>query len=245
MLALLLQAAPAAPVADPCPNPDALPARAAAKRCEGMALASGAHWRDAATAFEAAAALTDPAQAAALWTQAGNAWLAAGDPARAGTALDTALVRSDGRPGFDRGELLLDRARVAVAGGDLDGARRVMNQALTAVPTDPLAWLLSATLARRMGQPPRAATDIAEALRLAPDDAAVQLEAGNIAALAGDEPRARERWGEAARLQPAGPSGRAAAQALTQFGPAPSAPIPATAAASAPAPATGAGTPRR
>jgi tetratricopeptide (TPR) repeat protein len=215
MLALLLQAA-----APACPNPDLLPPLAAARRCDAMAAARAERWREAAAAFEGAAGMAGPAQSAALWMQAGNAWLAAGDPAKAAAALDTALVRSEGQPAFDRGELLLDRARAAVGTGDLDGARRVLDQALAAVPNDPLAWLLSATLARRTGQPQRAATDIARALQLAPDDAAVQLEAGNIAARAGNEPQARERWGEAARLQPDGPSGRVATAALAQFAPA-------------------------
>ena len=229
LLPLLLQAAtPAA--ASACPNPDALPARAAAKRCEGMAAAGAAQWTAAAEAFTdaAGAAGAGAGKAAALWAQAGNAWLAAGEPAKAAAALDTALVASQAQTGFDRGELMLDRARAAVGTGDLPGARRVLDQALTAVPTDPLAWLLSATLARRAADPPRAAKDIAEALRLAPDDPAVQLEAGNIAATAGDEAKAKERWGEAARLQPDGASGRAAKAALAQF-----------------EPSAGAGTPRR
>lgn len=161
--------------------------------------------------------MVEPAGSAALWAQAGNAWLAAAEPARAATALDMALARSGGQTGFDRGELMVDRARAAVAAGDLDGARRGLDQALVAVPADPLAWLLSATLARRMGDSPRATRDIAEALRLAPDDAAVQVEAGNIAALAGDEAKAKEGWEAAVRLQPDGPSGKAAAAALRQF----------------------------
>lgn len=213
ILALLLQAA----VPAICPNPDSLSALAAAKRCAGMTLAGDARWDEAAESFEAAAKLADPGKAALLWTQAGNAWLAAGEPARAGTALDAALVRSDTLSTADRGELLLDRARAAVGAGNLDGGRRVLDQALAAVPADPLAWLLSATLARRMADPRRATTDIAEALKRSPDDAAVQLEAGNIAALAGDTDRAKERWGEAARLQPDGASGQTAKAALAQF----------------------------
>lgn len=213
LLALLLQAA--APTA--CPNPDALSERAAAMRCGGVALAQAGRWREAAARFEDAAKLLNDAKATGLWAQAGNAWLAAGEPAKAGTAFDAALVWSEGAPDFDKGELRLDRARAAVAAGDLDAGRVVLDQALATVPADPLAWLLSATLARRMGQPARAATDIAEALKRAPDDASVQLEAGNIAALAGDADRAKERWAEAARLQPDGAAGRSAQVALAQF----------------------------
>ena len=213
LLALLLQAAPA----PTCPNPDALPAAAARGRCTGVAYAAATRWREAALAFEGAAKEVNSAKGADLWAQAGNAWLAAGEPAKAGAALDAALVWSEGKSDFDKGELRLDRARAAVAAGDLDAGRTVLDQALVAVPTDPLAWLLSATLARRMGQPGRAAKDIAEGLKRAPDDAAVQLEAGNIATLAGDTERAKEHWGNAVRLQPDGDSGRAAKAALAQF----------------------------
>lgn len=211
VFALLLQGA------SPCPNPDALPPRAATMRCDGVALAQAKRWREAAGAFEGAAKLLDGARAADLWTQAGNAWLAAGEPAKAGGALDTAMVMGVGADDLAKGELRLDRARAAVAAGDLEAGRTVLDQALALAPADPLAWLLSATLARRMGQPARAATDIAEALKRAPDDASVQLEAGNIAALAGDRERAKERWTEAARLQPEGDAGRAAKTALAQF----------------------------
>jgi hypothetical protein len=210
LLALLLQAAP-------CPNPDGLPPRVAEARCAGVGLARIEKWREAAELFEGAAKALNDAKAARLWAQAGNAWLAAGDAARAGAALDSALVWSAGLSAAEKGELQLDRARAAVAAGQLDAGRTVLDQALASAPEQPLSWLLSATLARRMGQPQRAATDIAEALKRAPEDAAVQLEAGNIAALAGNRVAARERWTEAARLQPDGDTGRAAKAALAQL----------------------------
>lgn len=214
LIALLLQAA--AP-ATACPNPDALPAAAARGRCAGVALADAQRWREAAGAFETAAKLVNSAKAADLWAQAGNAWLAAGEPAKAGAALDAALVWSAGRSEFDKGELRLDRARAAVAAGDLDAGRTVLDQALAAVPGDPLAWLLSATLARRTGDLPRAQTDIAQALKLSSDDASVQLEAGNIAASGGDADGAKAAWQAAIRLAPASPAGQYARTALAQF----------------------------
>src|SRR3569623_1684187 len=76
----------------------------------------------------------------------------------------------------------LDRARALVAAGKLAPARTDLDAALDAAPKDPLAWLRSATLARRMSDLPRAQGDIARALALSADDASVQLEAGNIAA---------------------------------------------------------------
>jgi uncharacterized protein HemY len=94
-----------------------------------------------------------------------------------------------------------------------------LDAALGLVPEDPLAWLLSAALARRMGDLGRAETDIAEAAKRAPDDASVALEAGNIAAMGGKVEAAKTAWLAAQRLQPNGPQGLAAARALAQFAP--------------------------
>ena len=237
MLALLL-ATQAAALSSPCLDlvrTDPVAARteatrwrgvgggAAASACAGLAWAAQENWRAAATAFTEAAHAAETAhdaKAADYWAEAGNAWLAAGEPASARAALGSALAAGTLR-GLSLGEAQLDQARALVADGRLEDARTSLDLAVTNAREDPLAWLLSATLARRMADPRRAATDIAEALRRAPDDAAVQLEAGNIAAGAGDAAKAKERWAEAARLQPAGPSGRAAAKALSQFEPAP------------------------
>jgi hypothetical protein len=110
LLAMLLQAAP-------CPNPDGLPPRVAEARCAGVGLARIEKWREAAELFEGAAKALNDAKAVRLWAQAGNAWLAAGDAARAGAALDSALVWSAGLSAAEKGELQLDRARAAVAAG--------------------------------------------------------------------------------------------------------------------------------
>ncbi|PMX56242.1 hypothetical protein C1Y13_29165, partial [Pseudomonas sp. FW305-33] len=94
---------------------------------------------------------------------------------KARSALDAALATGT-LTGLSLGEEHLDRARAMVAGDDMENARDDIDHALSEVPTDPLAWLLSATLARRMQEVPRAKKDIAEALRLGGDDPAVQLE---------------------------------------------------------------------
>lgn len=194
----------------------------AAQQCIGLAEAAQNRWSAAASAFEAAARGAEVAQeplAATCWAQAGNAWLADGDPTRARAALDAALAAGT-LTGQTLGEARLDRARAGVAAGDMKAARADLDAAVAAAPDDPLAWLLSATLARRMGDLPRAKTDIAQALRRSPDDASVQLEAGNIAAATGDEAGARAAWTEASRLAPGDPRGRSAQAALKQFEPA-------------------------
>jgi len=190
-----------------------------ARQCLGVAYATELRWPAAAAEFEAAANAAEiarDARAAKYWAQAGNAWLAGGEPARARTALNAALAPAT-LVGLQRGEAELDRARAAVAAGDTAAARSDIDHALVDAVDDPLAWLLSATLARRMHDLPRAQHDIAETLRRAGDDASAQLEAGNIAALSGDEARAKQAWTRAAQLRPDSDAGRAAMAALRQF----------------------------
>lgn len=190
-----------------------------ASQCLGMAYAHEERWPAASAAFEAAATAAEKAhdpRSANYWAQAGNAWLAAGDASKARSALDAAIAGGT-LTGLALGEAHLDRARALVAANDGEGARDDLDRALGEAPADPLAWLLSATLARREGDMPRAQKDIAEALRLGGDDSAVQMEAGNIAAKAGDATNARAAWQQAVALRPDSESGKAAAVALQQF----------------------------
>src|SRR3546814_16537719 len=62
--------------------------------------------------------------------------------------------------GLHLGEAHLDRARALVAAGALAAAREDIDAALADAADDPLAWLLSATLARRMHEWARAKKDI-------------------------------------------------------------------------------------
>ncbi|RYE00937.1 MAG: tetratricopeptide repeat protein [Sphingomonadales bacterium] len=193
---------------------------ALARQCLGVAYANQGRWDSAASAFEDAARedeLANGGKVADYWVQSGNAWLAAGNPVRARSAFDAALARAT-LTGLALGEAHLDRARALVAAGDSDGARNDIDKALATAPGDPLAWLLSATLARRQGDLKRAAADIAEALRRSPDDVSVQLEAGNIAGAAGDEANARTAWARVIELSPGSPAAENARKALAQFG---------------------------
>lgn len=191
----------------------------AARHCEALAYVAQKRWLPAATAFESAARDADTAadgRAGNLWVQAGNAALAAGDAARALSAFDAALVRATAA-GADLGELHLDRARARFALADRKGARADLDTALKLVAADPLAWLLSATLARQAGDLVRATTDIGEAQKRSPDDAQVALEAGNIAVLSGRDDAARTAWTTAVRIAPASAAAKAAAEALTRL----------------------------
>lgn len=188
----------------------------AAGQCLGLAYVAQERYAPAAMAFEQAAneaQLRGDGRAAQLWVLGGNAALAAGEAAKARDDLGKAIalpVLSD----VQRGEAFLDRARAYVALSDLAAARLDIDEATRLVPADPLGWLLSANLARRMNDAARARTAIAEAIRLAPDDASVQFEAGNIAAIGGVGDAARTAWRRAVELGPDTIGGQAAAAAL-------------------------------
>src|SRR3546814_5269499 len=81
----------------------------------------------------------------------------------------------------------------------------------------PLAWLLSATLARRMDNLPVAQEHIAQAVALSPDDASVALEEGNIAVLSGMDDVAKLAWERAVKVAPDSPAGKAATASLAQL----------------------------
>ena len=83
-----------------------------------------------------------------------------------------------------------------------DDAAKALANARTLHPENGTAWLLSATLARRMEKLPDAISYIQTAASLLPRDPAVALEAGNIAIAAGDEAAARKQWGAGHRHRP-------------------------------------------
>ncbi len=187
-----------------------------ARHCLGLAYSALERWAAAAGEFEQAATeaeTTRNARRGEFWVLAGNAWLAAGDAAKARTALDSALVAGIGSNEL-RGEAHLDRARAAVALGSLTAARADIDLALKLVPGDPFAWVLSSALALRQEQVGRARTDIAKATELAPDDPDVLLQAGNVAGVGGEIEQARTLFAKAAKAAPESPAGKAAAAAL-------------------------------
>jgi tetratricopeptide (TPR) repeat protein len=187
-----------------------------ARTCLGLAYAAQERWAPAATAFEQAALEAETARdprGADLWAQSGNAWLAAGEGARARKAFDSALATPSLTAEL-RGEVHLDRARAAVLLGDVAAARADIDKGLELVPADPFAWYLSAALAQRENEAARAKANIARAVELAPDDADLLLLAGNIAGTAGDLAGARGFYERAARAAPASDAGKAALAAL-------------------------------
>lgn len=194
-----------------------------AKQCAALAFSALGKWPAAAAAFEQAAREAEHDKlnvAADLWVQAANAHLAADQPGEAVAALDAALLTGS-LTGQASGEAHLDRARAEVALGKLTEARTDMDDALKLVPEDPLAWLLSASLARRMGALDRAQADIDHAATLSPDDASVALEAGRIALAAGAPDAARIAFEGAVKNQPGSVAAQAAQAELDRLAPKP------------------------
>lgn len=191
-----------------------------AAQCLGLALSAQDKWPEAAAAFEAAARDAEARQdrrRADLLIEAGNAWLAAGDAARARKALEAALATRLLAPQLE-GEAHLDLGRAAVAANDPGAARIHIDKGLELVPKDPFGWFLSAALARRQADLPRAQEHIARAVALAPDDAPILLEAGNIAGASGETDAALGLYARAARAAPNSDAGKAARAALDHAG---------------------------
>ena len=212
-----LAAAPPAAVGPPaatgaaCPDvvtPDALVCRALEAQKSGNS-------EGAAQAFEEAAKSSsekEPATAR-MWAAAGNMWIAAEQYGKAAVALDKALSL----PGLEaeqRGEALLDRARVAESQNDLKTARARLTEAAASISADPFYWYFSAALAIREGDKATAEASIGKALTLAPSDPTILFEAGHVAHFAGDEVGARHYWQRAEEGDPNGKIGQAARDAL-------------------------------
>ncbi len=132
---------------------------------------------------------------------AGGALLARGDPAGALAILDAArtdaqAASGEAAAGQDAilGQIAIDRAIALVALNRVDEAAAALDTARTALPDNAQAWLLSATLSRRLGNFDEAQARIERAAILAPLDTAVGLEAGVIAAMAGRDDAARKSW---------------------------------------------------
>jgi len=214
MLSLFVAAAVAAATPS-CPDvvtPEALVCRAIQSQQRGDHQASAQSFEEAAKASP-----DDQPATARMWAAAGNMWIAAGQPGKAALALDRALTGT-GLQAEQRGEALLDRARVAESQGDIKLARAKLNEAASTISADPYYWYFSAALAIREGDKAVAQSAINKALSLAPTDPVVLFEAGHVADFMGNEDQARSYWMRAAGGDPTGPIGKAAAKAVEMLG---------------------------
>jgi len=188
------------------------------RQCLALAYLTQKDYPAAIAAFEAAARAAEVVkspQTAALWGQAGNAALLAGDAKRALGFFNSGLAAA-GDTGVERANLLIDHGRAAVELGDLDSARADIAKAVALDPASADGWLLTATIERSAGNLPAAEAAILKAGQIAGGDIEIALEAGNIAFAQGKLKLARAAWEAIVKVAPDAPAGIEAARLLKE-----------------------------
>jgi tetratricopeptide (TPR) repeat protein len=191
------------------------------QQCLGYAYTLLLRWDAAERAFLSAREAeleTNHLRRARLATMAGNAALADGRADAALVAL--ALAAGDAAVSGEaplRSIVETDRARALVMQGSQVEAEPVLAAARALDGQNALAWLLSATLARRLGNLDEAQRFIETAAALAPGDPETGLEAGVIAMLAGREEAAAASWRSVIAADSAGEAAATARGYLAQL----------------------------
>lgn len=176
------------------------------RQCLGYAFTMLQRWGAAEQAFlDAREAEPESSyfRRAQLATMAANAALAE-DRADA-ALLSLVLAEADAEASADAGLRSLvqtDRARALVVKGRETEAEAALASARSLDGQNALAWLLSATLARRLGKLDEAQAHISTAAALSPDYPEVGLEAGVIAMLQGREDAAQSSWRSVIAVEP-------------------------------------------
>ncbi|WP_424813871.1 tetratricopeptide repeat protein [Roseococcus sp. YIM B11640] len=134
---------------------------------------------------------------AAVFGQAAQAWMMAGDANRAYGAATIALTLSPEDP-----ELLVDRSVVLAALRRFTEALQDLDAAIAIEPERAEAWVLRAAALRRLDRADQAMQAVDRALTLAPDNVEGLLERGIIRQLKGDVANARQDWRRAIELAP-------------------------------------------
>ena len=176
------------------------------QQCLGYAYTLLLRWEAAERTFLAAREAelaSNHFRRAQLATMAGNAALAdnRGDAALIALALAATDAAVSGDAGL-RAVVETDRARALVAQGREGEAEAVLAAARTFDAQNAFAWLLSATLARRLGKLDEAQGFIETAAALSPNYPEVGLEAGVIAMLQGREDAAEASWKSVVEVEP-------------------------------------------
>jgi len=174
--------------------------------CLGLAMVKLGRMNEARQAFELASAEAPKdnlGYAARLSAMAGNAAVAEGDIEAALPLLDRAggmaLAAEDGPLAAG---LRVDLARILVRADREEDAAAALAEAREADETNAEAWLLSATLSRRLERLGEAQSQIERAALLAPRNPQVGLEAGVIAAMSGREADAISSFSSVLEMAP-------------------------------------------
>jgi tetratricopeptide (TPR) repeat protein len=173
-----------------------------ARHCRALALVGLRRYDQAGAELDAlgkAAQVPGAAMRAALFDQAGNAWLLAGNGARAVSSLSAALALSGGDA-----DLFADLARAQAMQRKWAEAETSLNAALGMAPRRVDLLVLRASARRALRNFVGAHDDIAAALRLAPNDSDALVESGLLRKQAGDLGGARRDFEAAVKADPTG-----------------------------------------
>lgn len=178
-----------------------------AEHCAALALVSLKRYPEAGTRLDRIAggrATLGVEFRIALFDQAGNAWLLAGDGAKAVQSFSGALALSAGDP-----DLFTDLARAQAMVRNWHEVVLDLNAALQLSPRRSDLLVLRASAHRALKQYGEARMDIQAALKLRPDDGDALVESGLLRKQLGDLGGARRDFQEALKTA----SGTAAAEA--------------------------------
>jgi tetratricopeptide (TPR) repeat protein len=185
----------------------------AARHCVAVALYGLGQFSEAALRLERLAQdNANPELVVSLLGQAGNAWLMAGEFARAHATLSAGLELAP-----YNFELLVDRSLVYAAAENYWETVDDLNRALDISPDNAEALVFRASAYRYLDSLELAADDVNRALELRQDHVAAYLERGNIRRLSGNLDGARQDWLQAIKLAPNSQAAEAARRNLEKL----------------------------
>jgi tetratricopeptide (TPR) repeat protein len=179
-----------------------------ARHCAALALVSLKRYAEAGARLDKIAAdkaVPDVSFRAELFDQAGNAWLLAGDGARAAQSFSAALTLSAGDA-----DLFADLARAQAMRKDWHEVDLDLNAALQLQPRRVDLLVLRASARRALKHYPEARNDIAMALKLKPNDPGALVESGLLRRQVGDIGGARRDFEAVLKVAPTGEAAREA-----------------------------------
>jgi tetratricopeptide (TPR) repeat protein len=170
---------------------------APAEHCVALALSGLKRYREAAAKLDLLAkrsGVGDYRSRAALYNQAGNAWLLAGKAQEADRSFSAALRLTP-----DDAEMRADRARARAVLKNWSGAETDLSVAVRIDQNRADLLSLRAAARRHLGRKEGAATDILRALTIYPDYPAALIQRGAMRLEVGDINGARRDWQKVAQ----------------------------------------------
>jgi len=147
-----------------------------------------------------------------VFDQAGNAWVLAGDAAKAAASFSAALALS-----ANDADLYADLARAQAMQKSWGAVESDLNAALALQPKRADLLILRASALEAQGKLKAARDDADAALKLKPDSAEALVQRGDIARAAGDVASARRDYQAALKIPGASEAGDAARSGLVEL----------------------------